>query len=101
VVSTLLPSKHASHHRLRPKKGERPPATRIAHVPLYEYRCRSCGVVFDERRPASESTWDATCPDGHEDAVRLLSVFASTGGRSEPAAATGGGCCGGACGCGH
>jgi putative FmdB family regulatory protein len=99
VVSTLLPSTHGSHHRLRRKKAERPPATRIAHVPLYEYRCRSCGVVFEERRPASESTWDATCPDGHEDAVRLLSVFASTGARAE--AATGGGCCGGACGCGH
>ena len=71
--------------------------TRI--VPLYEYRCRSCGQVFEERRPAAESTWDATCPDGHDDAVRLLSVFASTGARAE-AAPSGGGCCGGACGCG-
>jgi hypothetical protein len=40
----------------------------------------------------------ATCPDGHVDTTRLLSVFASTGG-AQPAP-SGGGCCGGGCGCG-
>jgi putative FmdB family regulatory protein len=71
-------------------------------VPLYEFRCRSCDDVFELRRPMSESAEPATCPSGHRDTVRLLSVFARTGaaGSSAPTASTGG-CCGGACGCGH
>jgi hypothetical protein len=53
----------------------------------------------------SESAAPATCPQGHDDTVKLLSTVA-VGGRadSNPSAATqrggGGGCCGGACGCG-
>ena len=46
----------------------------------------------------------ATCPDGHADTTRLLSVFASTGGAAPVAAAPapragghGGACCGGGC----
>jgi hypothetical protein len=44
----------------------------------------------------------ASCPEGHLDTTRLLSVFARTtaGGAPGPSAPTGGGCCGGACGCG-
>ena len=47
----------------------------------------------------------ATCPDGHSDTTRLLSMFASTtsgsgGPTPSPVPASGGGCCGGACGCG-
>jgi hypothetical protein len=46
----------------------------------------------------------ATCPGGHRDTTRLLSVFATTGSASPSAAPSagpmgGGGCCGGACGC--
>ena len=51
----------------------------------------------------AEADVPATCPDGHADTTRLLSVFASTtAGASGPApsAPMGGGCCGGACGCG-
>ena len=74
-------------------------------MPLYEFRCRSCDDVFEVRRPMSESGDPATCPGGHGDTVRLLSVFARTGsadaGSSMPAGAPqGGGCCGGSCGCG-
>jgi hypothetical protein len=39
------------------------------------------------------------CPEGHTDTVKLLSTVA-VGGRSSAPAAPGGGCCGGACGCG-
>ena len=53
----------------------------------------------------AEASSVATCPQGHDDTVRLLSTI-SVGGRagtergtSGPAAG-GGGCCGGACGCG-
>ena len=70
-------------------------------MPVYEYRCRSCDEVFEVRRPMSESSEPATCPDGHADAVRLLSVFASVGasrsaGSDAPAPT---GSCGGGCAC--
>jgi putative FmdB family regulatory protein len=74
---------------------------------LYEYRCRTCEEVFEVRRPMSESGDPAPCPSGHDDTVRLLSVFASVGRApgptvaGSPGPAGGGGCCGGACGCGH
>jgi putative FmdB family regulatory protein len=73
-------------------------------VPRYEYRCRACGETFERTRPMSESSAPATCPQGHEDTVKLLSTVA-VGGRASAApsrayGAGGGGCCGGACGCG-
>jgi hypothetical protein len=49
----------------------------------------------------AEADAPATCPGGHGDTTRLLSVFAATGGASPtPSPSMGGGCCGGACGCG-
>ena len=51
-------------------------------VPLYEFRCRTCDDVFEVRRPMSESSAPAPCPDGHADTVRLLSVFANAGSAS-------------------
>jgi len=74
---------------------------------LYEHRCRTCGEVFEVRRPMSESGDPAPCPGGHADTVRLLSVFASVGRATgpdvtgSPGPAVAGGCCGGACGCGR
>jgi len=72
-------------------------------MPRYEFRCRACGATFEVTRPMSESSAPCTCPDGHDDTVRLLSAVA-VGGRSTSAgpgpAASGGRCCGGACGCG-
>jgi hypothetical protein len=49
----------------------------------------------------SQSGDPATCPQGHDDTVKLLSTVGIGGlssGSSAPAG--GGGCCGGACGCG-
>lgn len=70
----------------------------------YEYRCRACGTTFEQRRAMADADAPATCPAGHGDTTRLLSVFASTGGASASSAPSapmgGGGCCGGACGCG-
>ena len=74
-------------------------------MPRYEYRCRACGDTFEVTRPMSESSAPCACPAGHGDTVKLLSTVA-VGGRGTsagPGAATpmaGGGCCGGACGCG-
>jgi hypothetical protein len=51
----------------------------------------------------SQSSDPASCPQGHDDTVKLLSAVA-VGGRagadSAPRGGGGGGCCGGACGCG-
>jgi putative FmdB family regulatory protein len=71
-------------------------------MPTYEFRCRTCDSVFEERRAMADASSGAICPEGHDDTVRRLSVFAaarSGGARPAPAAARGG-CCGGECGCG-
>jgi putative FmdB family regulatory protein len=70
-------------------------------VPRYEYRCRACGDTFERTRPMSESSAPCTCPQGHDDTVKLLSTV-SVGGRASSAGSPspgGGGCCGGAGGC--
>lgn len=74
-------------------------------MPRYEYRCRSCGATFELRRPMSQSSAPAMCPEGHEYSVKLLSTVAMTGTASASGAAApqpqsgggGGGCCGGGC----
>jgi hypothetical protein len=42
----------------------------------------------------------ATCPDGHGDTVRLLSMAGVLRGSGQSPAPASGGCCGGSCGCG-
>ncbi|MDP4976506.1 MAG: zinc ribbon domain-containing protein [Ilumatobacteraceae bacterium] len=74
-------------------------------MPLYDFRCKTCETTFEVRRPMAEASDPATCPQGHENAVRLLSVFASVGASSAstapaPASRSGGGC-GSGCGCAH
>jgi putative FmdB family regulatory protein len=77
-----------------------------APVPLYDYRCRTCDEVFEVRRSMADDA-PVACPSGHADTVKLL-AFAAVGGRATPGpggaypapGAGGGGCCGGACGCG-
>jgi putative FmdB family regulatory protein len=69
-------------------------------MPVYEFRCRTCDTTFEARRPMAESNAAATCPDGHGDTVRLLSVFAAVGAAPASAPASGGGTpCGAHCGC--
>ncbi|HEU4424167.1 MAG TPA: zinc ribbon domain-containing protein [Pilimelia sp.] len=73
-------------------------------MPRYEFRCRTCGDTFEVNRPMRESSAAASCPQGHDDTVKLLSTVALAGrgaasGIDRPAPAAGGGCCGGGCGC--
>jgi putative FmdB family regulatory protein len=77
-------------------------------VPRYDFRCRTCGATFEVTRPMADASAPATCPVGHRDTVKLMSLIA-VGGRTggsdaatgaAPVPAGGGGCCGGACGCG-
>ncbi|WP_405116090.1 zinc ribbon domain-containing protein [Micromonospora sp. NBC_01405] len=71
-------------------------------MPRYEFRCRACGDTFEINRPMARAGEPAPCPQGHDDTVKLLSAVAVTGrgstGTSAPAP-SGGGCCGGGCGC--
>ena len=81
-------------------------------MPLYDYRCRDCDVTFELRRSIADADRDVVCPAGHDSVTRLLPVFAATGRASAgsgPGSAgtfgsfgpssSGGGCCGGGCGC--
>lgn len=73
-------------------------------MPTYEYRCLTCDERFEQRTTFAAAD-DARCPSGHDDVKRLLSTFgvARAGASGAPAPApvgSGGGCCGGACGCG-
>ncbi|MDF9812921.1 zinc ribbon domain-containing protein [Streptomyces sp. SPB162] len=69
-------------------------------MPRYEFRCRSCGTTFELNRPMAQSSDPASCPEGHDDTVKLLSAVA-VGGSAAPApgggGGGGGGCCGGGC----
>ena len=53
-------------------------------MPRYEFRCRACGDTFLLTRPMSESGDPATCPQGHDDTVKLLTTV-GLGGRSSGA----------------
>jgi putative FmdB family regulatory protein len=73
-------------------------------MPIYEYACMECESHFDELVRSSEQA--VTCPDcGAANVLKQLSTFAVHGASSSKASATvprsGGGCCGGSCGCGH
>lgn len=74
-------------------------------MPLYDFRCRTCGATFEVRRSMADAGAPASCPAGHADTVKLMPLVA-VGGRTDRAPVpsdapdAGGGCCGGACGCG-
>jgi putative FmdB family regulatory protein len=75
-------------------------------MPIYEYVCMNCESHFEELVRADETP---PCPDcGSGKAKRQFSTFAAHG-LSKPQGSTtqpgvggasGGGCCGGSCGCG-
>ncbi|QDY76572.1 FmdB family zinc ribbon protein [Streptomyces qinzhouensis] len=67
-------------------------------MPRYEFRCRTCDDTFEVDRPMARSGEPASCPDGHDDTVKLLSAVAVGGtaaGAPAPSGGGGGGCCGG------
>ncbi len=53
-------------------------------MPIYEYRCRTCDVVYEERRSMAEADEPVTCPSGHQGSIRLLPVFATIGAGESP-----------------
>lgn len=47
-------------------------------MPLYEYRCGSCGEQFEVMQPVSTKAEETACPRCHvRNATRLMSSFAS------------------------
>ena len=76
-------------------------------MPIYEYRCESCAGKFEVLTGFAERDTSQPCPTCESTKTRVLvSSFASFGGGAESSAAeltgkaSGGGCCGGSCGCG-
>jgi putative FmdB family regulatory protein len=72
-------------------------------MPIYEYACMECEDHFEELVRSSDQV--VTCPGcGAAKVLKQLSSFAVHGSTSKPSGVTsssGGGCCGGSCGCGH
>jgi len=72
-------------------------------MPIYEYVCMECESHFEELVRNGEAV---SCPDCEASNVRKqFSVFATHGTAEQPSFGgtmpSGGGCCGGSCGCGH
>jgi len=78
-------------------------------MPLYEYRCNACAETFELLRPMADRELKAVCPSCESTTTMplisrvALSVRSASGSAAQAAPApraSGGGCCGGACGCG-
>jgi putative FmdB family regulatory protein len=75
-------------------------------MPIYEYRCESCAGSFEVLTSFAERDRGQECPSCSSPRTRVLVSTFATAGNSESLAgdmdfgAAGGGCCGGACGCG-
>ena len=65
-------------------------------MPLYEYRCQSCGERFEVLQRLGEGPDGLTCPRcGAGEPSRQLSTFAAGAGSGSSAGASGGACGGG------
>jgi putative FmdB family regulatory protein len=73
-------------------------------MPIYDYRCNSCGKTYDVFHKVREVIEDVICPwCESRDHTRLLSapnVAIPNGSyaQADSSCSTDGGCCGGACG---
>jgi putative FmdB family regulatory protein len=76
----------------------------IVDMPIYEYRCESCGDKFEKLVRRAEDAMEAGCPAcGEKHLHQEYSTFSAratsgTGGSSAPAFEGGGGCPAGMCG---
>jgi putative FmdB family regulatory protein len=69
-------------------------------MPMYEYVCMKCEEHFEELVRGDQVV---SCPQcDATNVARQLSTFSTVGTAGQTGAFTsGGGCCGGSCGCGH
>lgn len=72
-------------------------------MPLYEFYCPTCEERFEALRPMAQAQQGLACPEGHQGAKRVISVFAALGRAEESpftaSAPQGGGACCAAGGC--
>jgi putative FmdB family regulatory protein len=72
-------------------------------MPVYEYRCASCHLRFENLGAMSARDEGAECPSCGRRAERLISSFAAVSMNGGEPASFGGGCCrggaGGSCAC--
>lgn len=73
-------------------------------MPLYEYYCPTCKSTVELLRMPAQADAPVACPQCQTtSAQRILSLFAtsvkSASTSPAPAMSSGGGCCGGSCGC--
>jgi putative FmdB family regulatory protein len=69
-------------------------------MPMYEYVCMKCEEHFEELVRGDQVVACPSC--GASNVARQLSTFSMVGTAAQTGAFTsGGGCCGGSCGCGH
>ena len=69
---------------------------------VYEYLCKDCGTTFERQRAMADAEGEVRCPSGHDQVRRRFSVYAMSGSAAGAVPApmpSGGGCCGGGCGC--
>jgi len=54
-------------------------------MPIYEYRCKSCGDVHERLRRMDDADSNLRCPEcDAEDVERIASAFATSGGGCGP-----------------
>ena len=41
-------------------------------MPIYEFRCPSCGNVFERKRPVAKASQGAKCPEDGKNAQRIF-----------------------------
>jgi putative FmdB family regulatory protein len=71
-------------------------------MPLYEYRCLSCGMAFEKYvRAWGEAVSCLACASATVEKLVSSFAFASAGGALTGASGGGCGCGRGGCGCGH
>ena len=62
-------------------------------MPIYEYRCKSCGFSFEDYRPAGHADEECNCPKcGKPKINRVMSPFST--GSAKVGGSSGGGSCG-------
>ena len=55
-------------------------------MPIYEFRCPSCGNVFEKNRPRAKASMGARCPDDRKKANRVFgAAIIGVGGLSDDA----------------
>ena len=75
-------------------------------MPIYDYRCNSCGKTYDVYHKVREVTADVSCPSCNSlEYTKLMSIPApatavsgSSQGSPSSSSCETGGCCGGSCG---